>query len=265
LTNTKYNGIFLVDNKSIFENMSKKKILERSIKLLWGKSSGQCAICGVDLTKENKEKESFLIGEMAHIEGEKSGSARYNAKMTDDQRADYSNLILLCPNHHTEVDKNVNDYPVEKLKKIKRDHEKRVNKSLQQSMSLVTFAELEVILKYIGDIPFSENNKDYKVIPIQEKIKKNRLSEDINKLISIGMLQAKTVKDYLNRNPDVNFSSRLRLGFISKYNELKMDGLEGDVLFYELLAFSSGNSTSGKPAGLAVLTYFFELCDVFEK
>lgn len=44
------------------------------------------------------------ICEIAHIRGAYPGSARYDAAMTDDQRRDLANLILLCNPHHDEVD-----------------------------------------------------------------------------------------------------------------------------------------------------------------
>jgi hypothetical protein len=44
-------------------------------------------------------------------------------------------------------------------------------------------------------------------------------------------------------------------------------GLEGDALFYELWNFSSDYSPDFgiRAAGLSVLTYFFDKCEVFEK
>jgi len=81
------------------------------------------------------------------------------------------------------------------------------------------------------------------------------------------MLQVKQVKDYLNRNPDIQFAERLKAGFVDKYENLRNEGLESDPLFYALLDFASNNSSDFKikATGLSVLTYFFELCEVFEK
>ena len=46
--------------------------------------------------------------------------------MTDEQRNDFDNLILLCPNHHRLVDHlRPFDYPVDVLRKMKADHEAR--------------------------------------------------------------------------------------------------------------------------------------------
>lgn len=83
----------------------------------------------------------------------------------------------------------------------------------------------------------------------------------------MGMLQVKQVKDYLNKNPDIQFAERLKAGFANRYMELKNEGLDSDALFYELLNFTSHNphDFTSSAAGLSVLTYFFELCEVFEK
>lgn len=103
----------------------------KDIKILWGRSGGRCAICWERLSIDAKTAtKSFPLGEQAHIVGEKDDSPRGDSVLTLEERNSYSNLILLCPNHHTEIDKNVEDYPVEKLHKIKDNHERRVDTSL---------------------------------------------------------------------------------------------------------------------------------------
>lgn len=246
--------------------MNKKSINISQVKLLWGKSQGRCAICGENLIKSSQEGSDFQVGEMAHIEGENPGSARYNPDMTDDQRAAYENLILLCPTHHAEIDKNQSQYPVEKLKQIKKDHEKWVEESLRCQLPEITFAELEVILKYLIAAPVPLEDDSITVVPPGRKIKKNDLSVEVGNLITMGMMQVRLVEDYLNKHPDTQFAARLSKGFVDRYDELRKDGLAGDVLFYELFDFASYFSMDFKKrtAGLAVLVYFFEKCKVFE-
>src|SRR3984957_2457586 len=41
---------------------------------------------------------------ICHIAGRRPDSARHVEAMTDDQRAHFDNLILLCPTHHVLVD-----------------------------------------------------------------------------------------------------------------------------------------------------------------
>jgi len=46
---------------------------------------------------------------MAHICGDKPGANRHDAGQTDAERDDYQNLILLCPTHHTLIDRKENE------------------------------------------------------------------------------------------------------------------------------------------------------------
>jgi hypothetical protein len=246
--------------------MNKKTINPSQVKLLWGKSAGRCSICKEILHKPSQECENFLIGEMAHIEGENPGSARYKKNMSDEDRNAYGNLILLCPTHHTIVDKDENKYTVEALKQKKSDHERWVGDSLRNQIVDITFAELEVILKYLSSAPLPTGGKPLTVISPDKKIKRNDLSPDVGKLITMGMMQKDLIKEYLNKHPDLQFASCLSKGLADKYDKLRNDGLTGDALFYELMDFTSNysNDFKRKTAGLSVLTYFFEICDIFE-
>ncbi|MFA4985306.1 MAG: HEAT repeat domain-containing protein [Candidatus Brocadiia bacterium] len=103
-------------------------ISDRVIKLLALRSGGRCAFpgCGKILTVEGQISESEVIGEIAHIAGESLGSKRYDPSMSEDQRNGYENLIFLCPTHHTQIDKQEKDFPVERLLEMKAKHEKRI-------------------------------------------------------------------------------------------------------------------------------------------
>jgi hypothetical protein len=62
--------------------------------------------------------------DIAHISGEKPAAARYDAAMTDDERRDFANLMLLCPNHHRLIDSlEVEAHPVTRLAEMKAKHE----------------------------------------------------------------------------------------------------------------------------------------------
>jgi hypothetical protein len=65
---------------------------------------------------------------MAHIRGDKPGANRHDNTQTQEQRDDYTNLILLCPNHHSIIDKKANEgrYSVAVLEAMKKEHEARV-------------------------------------------------------------------------------------------------------------------------------------------
>ena len=245
--------------------MTKASILDKEIKLLWGKGMGKCAICHCDLIQELIEGSPFLIGEMAHIEGEKEGSARFNQQLCEKDRSKYPNLILLCPNHHTIVDKDLNTYTVENLRRIKKESEEFFDDTLKSCISDITFAELDQILKYIIGVPNNHVFQTLTLIPLNEKIKNNSFSPDIQTKILMGLTQVKQVKKYIETNPDLYYEERLQSGFVKKYEELFNQGIRGETLFYSLWDFASSykNDYMNKAAGLSILVYFFELCEVF--
>ncbi|MBN1931642.1 MAG: HNH endonuclease [Desulfobacterales bacterium] len=98
---------------------------DRDIKFLWGRSGNRCAICKLELTTDGS---SETLGEMAHIVGQSRNGPRGNHDLTD--RDTYDNLILLCPTHHVEIDKNHAAWPIERLRAIKADHEAWVSEQL---------------------------------------------------------------------------------------------------------------------------------------
>jgi hypothetical protein len=111
-------------------------ITQKSMKILWANAAGRCAFPGCQCrlcTNEAGKIAPYTIGEMSHICGEKSGANRYDGSQSAEQRDDYANLILLCPNHHTLIDKPENEkkYTVEVLRKMKSDHEGYVNGRLE--------------------------------------------------------------------------------------------------------------------------------------
>jgi hypothetical protein len=109
-------------------------ISQKDIKLLWGNSGSRCAICRTELIQDKKAGDlSYVLGEQAHIVGEKQNSPRGDSSLSVEERNKYNNLILLCPNHHTEIDKNEYNWSIEKLHQQKSKHEKWVNDSLNIS------------------------------------------------------------------------------------------------------------------------------------
>jgi hypothetical protein len=102
-----------------------------SRKMLWGRAGNECAYpgCTARLLQDLEDAETGIlrsrgavIGEEAHIRGEKLDSARYDAAyLAVDE---YPNRILLCPTHHTIIDKKGGAaWPPESLERIKAEHE----------------------------------------------------------------------------------------------------------------------------------------------
>jgi len=114
------------------------KMQEKEIKLLWGRSGNRCAICKLELTPDGDRE---TLGEMAHILARSTDGPRGDSTLTSDERNKYKNLILLCPTHHTEIDKNFKDWPAEKLRIIKEKHEAWVSEQLNTGN--ITIAKID--------------------------------------------------------------------------------------------------------------------------
>jgi len=239
------------------------------------KSGNKCALveCRKNLVSDGKEAKPAIIGEAAHIYGENAGtktkkaSARYKADMTDEERNHLDNLIYLCPTCHTKIDKQEEDYPADQLFKIKSNHENWVIAQLDEQMSEITFAELDVAAKAIATGQHSVG-EGFTVIPPEEKIAKNELSNEVSGLIAMGLSRSNEVSGYLCKvaQLDPDFPERLSNGFKEKYVELKHN-FSGDQLFMSLLNFAQSGQieTKHQAASLAILSHLFHICEVFEK
>ncbi|OWA36791.1 hypothetical protein B9G55_01545 [Saccharibacillus sp. O16] len=89
---------------------------------LYMKSGNQCAFRGCNRMMVNENGD--FVGQVCHIEGAEPGGERFNPNQTNDERADFSNLMLMCYDHHVETNNTVL-YTVELLKEMKKEHESK--------------------------------------------------------------------------------------------------------------------------------------------
>lgn len=111
---------------------------DKDIKILWGRSGNRCAICKIELTPDGDE---YTLGEMAHIVARSPDGPRGSVEISDGEIDDYSNLILLCPTHHAEIDKNDKKWSRQELLRIKNEHERWVSEQLGQGR--ISFAAID--------------------------------------------------------------------------------------------------------------------------
>lgn len=148
---------------------------DKTLKRLFGLACNRCSYPGCE--KIMTDSKSAISSNICHIEAANEGGERWNKNMTDVQRADYENLILLCPTHH-QVTNDIHKYTVEVLKEIKRNHEKEmesrtsIDRPLSKRPSLIT----EVINK-ISDIDIDEIDESpvTNSFSISEKISYNNI------------------------------------------------------------------------------------------
>ena len=66
-----------------------------------------------------------VVGKICHIKGARPGSARYDRDQSAVERHGFDNLMLMCGRHHDVIDDDEEAYSVERLLKMKADHEGR--------------------------------------------------------------------------------------------------------------------------------------------
>lgn len=107
-------------------------ISDKTRKTLWGKSGNRCAICKIELVVSKINNNDLNIGEECHIISSKENGPRFNPSLKDFDT--YDNLILLCRNHHKEIDSLVDSFPEEILRYMKQNHENWVTDTLTQNV-----------------------------------------------------------------------------------------------------------------------------------
>lgn len=102
--------------------------------------------------------------------------------------------------------------------------------------------------------------------PSLRKLQNNALSQDAAEFLRQGRRREKLVQDFFDAWPDPSFGEEVAEGFRKRYQALKTVGLSPDEIFAELQAFAGGMEgvPSHQAAVLAVMSYFFERCDIFE-
>lgn len=96
------------------------------LRALFARSGNQCAFPGCTQPLINNKNK--FTAQVCHIEAASKGGERFNPEGNDEHRRSYENLLLLCYPHHVETD-DVEEFPVDRLLQIKRDHEQLFLKS----------------------------------------------------------------------------------------------------------------------------------------
>lgn len=97
-------------------------VSERVRKIVWVQAGGRCAVCQRQvLTPGTEADDPSIFGEEAHIVARSPGGPRAGG-LDNDQLDGHENLILLCREHHKQVDDQPNRYTVERLRQIKQKH-----------------------------------------------------------------------------------------------------------------------------------------------
>lgn len=111
--------------------MAERKIPDSERLKLWVRSGGRCQICRRSLLEGQLAYRELTFGQAAHIVGQKASERSprgLDEDLTDEQRDNADNLMLICDDEHSEIDKwgSRDAFTVEFLRELKRKHEDRV-------------------------------------------------------------------------------------------------------------------------------------------
>lgn len=249
---------------------SRRGFSEPTIKIMWARSGGKCGFpgCKQSLVEDATSQDgSQPVGEMAHIVGHSTEDGPRSDPTYPRDKIDLpENLILLCPTHHTIVDKQPNTYTVADLRGWKSTIESWVREQLAEKIMMVGAAEFEQIIGHLGRR--SERPATEIFLPTDPSIKmaKNNLTSSVRGFLEMGMLRSREVGQYVSHMAQIDrtFPERLRDTFRSKYDELKAAGQDGDELFFGILDWARQGRGTQEAAVYPVITYLFESCELFE-
>ena len=131
----------------------------------------------------------------------------------------------------------------------------------------IGFEDIRVVLE---DIAARELPKDHAVMSVDPgKLKANRLSTNVQLLLTAGMLKAPLVKRFFDEWDRPTYGERMAKAFRARYENLREANppLHPNEIFDELRLWTGGTneqSATRLASVLAVLAYFFERCDIFE-
>jgi len=101
--------------------------------------------------------------------------------------------------------------------------------------------------------------------PSIDKLEKNQLSEDATELLRVGRRKEALVEAWFKKDSQADRGERIAEAFRHRYAQLKENGRSPDQILGHLQEYACvGGEPKRQTAALAVLSYFFERCDIFD-
>ena len=134
------------------------------------------------------------------------------------------------------------------------------------SLDQIGFAELRPVVEQIAkreaDPLISLSSP-----PSVTKLEKNSLDEDSAQFLQIGRRRVRLVEEYFAQHHDPGLGDKIAKAMQVQYKMLTDTGFGPNEVLIELQRFAgwgNGDTNSHNASVLAVITYFFDRCDIFE-
>lgn len=150
------------------EEVTRLKPLPSTVRRLFAHSGNLCAYLGCRnlMIDENGD----FVGQICHIESAMPKGERFNPHMTNEDRREFRNLVLMCYQHHIKTNRE-DVYTVERMKEIKANHERKYSENIIEQKildSLQDYTEIKNLLvepntlEHMFDIIYEEDNIKYR-------------------------------------------------------------------------------------------------------
>ncbi|MFA6138598.1 MAG: ABC-three component system protein [Sulfurimonas sp.] len=258
-----------------------------TVKRLFALSGNEC--CSPNCTRNLvAEDEKTIVAKICHIEAASPNGPRYNQNMSDDDRRDFKNLLLLCDEHHEIIDNPLNeiDYPKEFLFEWKRSHEnKLLNKKMTHSTLLSQAVSVLSNLDSSDDNDYNEqsNNtsfnidkkidhnhiQEYKYLIEEYKVYSGKIDSLYNELEKSGSFKKekllKKIRNlYLRVKGEYTAGSENELDTIQKYSDKIIEKVE-NYLFEEIENTGTSTNDDALIAVPIIMVDAFMRCKILEK
>ncbi len=127
--------------------------------MLWGRAAARCQMCNGPVSWHPLTKEDVNTAEAAHIVGFSQDGPRGERELSDKLARDIDNLMLLCRLCHRTIDAKKAAYPVSSLRRMKREHEIRIER-----VSSIAQASESHILTYGANIGDHNSRVSYSTV-----------------------------------------------------------------------------------------------------
>ena len=137
---------------------------------------------------------------------------------------------------------------------------------MDRSVTRLSFEELKPVVEHIAKM-LANPMVTLDSPPSVTNLEKNSLDQESAEFLQIGRRRVSLVEDYFAEHHDLALGDKIATAMQSQYQLLLDTGLDSDRVLVGLQRFvgwDNGDTASHYTAVLAVITYFFDRCDIFE-
>ena len=243
-------------------NVSKTDFLQKTVETLAKRVGYLCSNldCRKHTTLSHSQKDkAIVIGEAAHIKGQKPGVARYDPKLTDEEIRNIDNGIWLCRNCHKRIDADEGNYTVDLLKQWKASAE--TNRGDYKD---IIEEAVKTTLKSVGFIPIVSPKPD------EDVLKNKNIKESFDEWFKGNVSQARSLAEnaYYEASGGIKLQAIINIVFLSKDDLTRTDYLialcdEGISLANSTKSISTGGVLKAHKAKLLNNRIFLNSLKIF--